>query len=111
MNNKEKLELAKWAVTQAKGFGADEAAVDVANSREIEIECRDQKIDKLQEATQNSMTVRIYTKGRYSSNTTNDMRKDSLSKFIEEASSAGCTFGYQKGEIAQLTALLRAYNV
>ncbi|MEW6412308.1 MAG: TldD/PmbA family protein [Candidatus Zixiibacteriota bacterium] len=85
MNNKEKLELAKWAVTQAKGFGADEAAVDVANSREIEIECRDQKIDKLQEATQNSMTVRIYTKGRYSGNTTNDLRKDSLSKFIEEA--------------------------
>ncbi len=85
MNKKERLELAKWMAGQAKKAGASEAAVDVNNSREIEIECRDKKIDKLQESTQNGLTLRIYADGRYSSNSTNDLRKESLGKFATDS--------------------------
>ncbi len=85
MNNKERLELARWAVAQAQKAGADEAAVDLSNSREIEIEYRDKKLDKLQESTQNGLNLRVYAKNRYSSNSTNDVRKESLGKFVEES--------------------------
>ena len=85
MNNKERMELAKWTVAQAKKAGADEAAVDLGNSREVEIEYRDGKIDKLQESTQNGIDLRVYVNNRFSTNSTNDLRKESLSKFAVEA--------------------------
>jgi PmbA protein len=85
MNNKDKMELAKWTVAQAKKAGADEAAVDLGNSRQVEIEYRDGQIDKLQESTQNGIDLRVYVNSRYSSNSTNDLRRESLAKFAEEA--------------------------
>jgi len=84
MNKKERLELANWTVAQAKSAGADEAAVNIVNQRDIEIEFRDEKLDKLKESTQNSLSLTIYAKQKYSSHSTNDIRKESLSKFIKE---------------------------
>ncbi|UCE65685.1 MAG: TldD/PmbA family protein [Candidatus Zixiibacteriota bacterium] len=85
MDNKEKLELARWAVKQAKSHGAEEVSVDVAQSRDIEVEYRDGQLDKLKESTQNALDVSIYDDNRYSSHGTNDLRKGSLEKFISEA--------------------------
>ncbi|HUU45466.1 MAG TPA: TldD/PmbA family protein [Acidobacteriota bacterium] len=85
MNSTERLALAHWAVDQAKKSGADEAAVNVSNSRDIEVEIREQKVDKLKESTQNSLSIDVYVNQRYSSQSTNDLRKDSLSRFISEA--------------------------
>lgn len=85
MNNKEKLEIAHWAVKQAKSQGANEASVNVAQSRDIEVEVRDGKVDQLKEATQNSLSIAIYANNKYSSHSTNDLRKESLGKFIDEA--------------------------
>jgi len=85
MNNKEKLELARWAVKQAKSHGADDVSVDVAQSRDIEVEYRDGQLDQLKESTQNSLSISIYAKDRFSNHWTNDMRRDSLEKFIEDA--------------------------
>ncbi|UCG62535.1 MAG: TldD/PmbA family protein [Candidatus Zixiibacteriota bacterium] len=85
MNNKERLELAHWTVAQAKKAGASEAAVWVGNSREIEIEYREKRIDKLQESTENGLGLSVYLNGRYSNNNTNDLRKETLGRFIEEA--------------------------
>ncbi len=85
MNRKERLELANWAIAQAKSAGADEVAANVVNQRDIEIEFRDRKLDKLKESTQNSLSLTIYANKRYSAHSTNDIRKDSLSRFIKEA--------------------------
>ncbi|UCD63664.1 MAG: TldD/PmbA family protein [Candidatus Zixiibacteriota bacterium] len=85
MNKNEKLELAGWVIAEAKKNGADEAAVNVNNSREIEIEFRERKIEKLQESTQNGLSLAIYTKGRYSNNSTNDLRRESLGRFVAES--------------------------
>ena len=85
MNNKEKLELAHWAVKQAKSHGADEVSVNVAQSRNVDVEYRDGQLDKLKESTQNAMDISIYDDNRYSSHGTNDLRKGSLEKFISEA--------------------------
>lgn len=85
MNNKEKLELADWVVKEAAKCGADQTGVSIYNNRGIQIECRDKKIERLQESTQNSLSLSIYAKHRYSSHSTNDLKKESLKKFISEA--------------------------
>ena len=85
MNNKEKMELAEWAIEYSIKSGANESTVDISNSRNIEIEYRDRKLEKLQESTQSSMNLQIYTDNRYSSHSTSDLRKEELKKFIEEA--------------------------
>ena len=59
MNKKERLELAKWAVDRAQTHGADQTAVDITNSRQIEIKYRDQKLEKLKESTQNTLSLTI----------------------------------------------------
>ncbi|MFH2035149.1 MAG: TldD/PmbA family protein [Candidatus Zixiibacteriota bacterium] len=85
MNIDETLELAKWTIKIAKNYGADEAAVDIINLRSVDIEHRDGKLDKLEESIQNSLNINIYAKNRYSSHSTNDLKKENLEKFISEA--------------------------
>jgi len=85
MNNKEKLELARWAVKQAESHGANEVSVDIAMSRDVEVEYRDGQLDKLKESTQNAMDISIYADNRYSNHGTNDLRKEYLEKFVSEA--------------------------
>ena len=85
MTNKERKELAQWAINKAKQHNANEASVDITNRREIEIEYRDKKLDKLKESTQNSLTIDIYVDNKFSSQNTNDLRKSSLESFIREA--------------------------
>jgi PmbA protein len=85
MNKKERLELAHWVVTQAKKAGADDAAVNIVNQRDIDVEYRDNKLDKLKDSTQNSLSLSIYANQKYSSHSTNDLKKETLSKFIDEA--------------------------
>ncbi|MBN1894055.1 TldD/PmbA family protein [bacterium] len=85
MNSKECFELAKWAITYAKKCGAQDAAVDVHDRREIQVQFRDQNIEKLQEANRHSLAIATYLNNRYSSQNTNNLKKDFLEKFIEEA--------------------------
>ncbi len=79
------MELAQWAISRAIKFGADQAAVSISNQREVEVEFRDNKPEQLKESTQNSLSLKIYTDQKYSYHSTNDMRKESLEKFIKEA--------------------------
>ena len=85
MNRKERLELAHWVAAQAKKSGANEARVNLSNSRDIEILHHDDKLENLKESTQNSLNLYIYANNRYSGHTTNDIRKESLGKFIRDA--------------------------
>lgn len=81
----EKLELAKWASEYAIKKGADQSAVNVSNSRNIEISVRDGDIETLKETTENSLGLTIYLDHKYSGHFTNDLRKDSVKKLIDEA--------------------------
>jgi PmbA protein len=85
MNNKERTELAGWVITRAKNAGADEVAVDIGGSRDIEIEYRENMLEKLKESKSNYLSLDIYSKHKYSSHSTNDLKKESLGKFIDEA--------------------------
>ncbi len=85
MTPKESLELARWAVNEAQKQGANEAAADLSSERAIEVEVREGKVQKLQEATRNSLSVSIYLDQRFSSHSTNDLRRESLARFVGEA--------------------------
>ncbi|RJP70057.1 MAG: TldD/PmbA family protein [Ignavibacteriales bacterium] len=85
MNNKERLALAEWVIKTTLKNGADQATVDISNSRSVEISHRDKKLEKLQESTQNNLSLNVYANQRYSGHSTSDLRKESLEKFIEEA--------------------------
>jgi PmbA protein len=85
MNQEQRITLARWAMDYALKSGANQAAVSLSNARRIEIEYRDRRLEKLKESTQNSLRLELYLEGRYSGQTTSDLRKDSLIKFIEQS--------------------------
>jgi len=80
-----KIDLAQWVIEHTKKSGADQAAVSISKIREVEIEFRDKKLENLKESTQNSLSLDIYVQNRYSNHRTNDLRKESLVKLIDEA--------------------------
>lgn len=86
--NKENLALAEWAMEQSLKSGADQAAVSVSAQKSISIEFREKRMEQLKESSQRSLSVQIYTHQRYSSHSTNDLRKDFLAGFIQDAVTA-----------------------
>ena len=85
MTKEEKYILAKWAMNHALENGAKQASVSISNSQSSSVEVRDEKIDKLEQAIQSSLSIRLFVDGKYSAHSTNRMKKEDLARFIEEA--------------------------
>ncbi len=79
------LELGYWAQKKAKQLGATDTALGINHARSVSVDYRDGKVENLKESTQQAMWIEIFAKGRYSSHSTNDLRKASLEKFIANA--------------------------
>lgn len=86
MTKEEKYSIARWAMETALNSGADAVRISISNSNESKVEVRENKIDKLEEANQSSMSISLYVDSRYSSISTNRLtdRKE-LQRFIAEA--------------------------
>jgi PmbA protein len=78
-------EMAAWIVKQSKKAGADHCRVSVKQSRHVETICRKGTLESLKEAAEHSADVELFVAGRYASQTTSDLRRDSLGKFLSEA--------------------------
>lgn len=85
MNKQERLELARWAMKYTLKKGADQVAVTITKQRNIEIQHRDSKLEKIQESTENSLNLNVHANHRYSVHSTCDLNKQSLASFIEDA--------------------------
>ncbi len=85
MNNKDKLDLAHWVVKESRSAGADDVSVNISNSRDISVSFNNDKLDQLNESTQNSLSLNVYANNRFTGHTTNDLRKESLKSFINKA--------------------------
>ncbi|MCG6186004.1 TldD/PmbA family protein [Maribellus maritimus] len=85
MTKEEKYILAEWAMNHALKAGAQQVSVNISNSKNSSIEVREEKIDKLEQATQNNLTIRLFVDKKYSAHSTNRLKKDELAGFIEEA--------------------------
>jgi PmbA protein len=85
MKNKEKMELAHWAVEIALKNGAKEASVSIDEAIQSEIEIREQKLEKIQESIESGLYIKLFVEGKYSSHSTNRLNKNELERFIKEA--------------------------
>jgi PmbA protein len=81
----EMQELAVWSLETAKSAGADGCRVSINSSRDVQISYRDRKPENIKEATTKGLNIEIFVNGRYSSQSTSDLRKEPLKEFITKA--------------------------
>ncbi len=84
MSNK-LLTQAKEVVLLAKKKGAQGVRASVHRRRESRVEWRNGKLDRLRESTRVGLGVTLLVDGRYSSNSTSDLRPEALEKFLSDA--------------------------
>ena len=82
------LDKARTTVEAALKRGAQAARASARRAREGEIEWRDGKLDRLRESTEVGLSVTLYVDGRYSSNSTSDLRPEALGPFLDETIAA-----------------------
>ena len=85
MTKEEKYTLAKWAMNHALENGAQEVSVNISNNQSSSVEVREEKIDKLEQALQSNLSIRLFVDNKYSSHSTSRLNKEDLARFIEEA--------------------------
>jgi len=81
----ELYDLAAKAIKIAKSSGADDCRVSIGGERFVEIGYRDRKPENIKEASTKGLRVEIFVAQRYSSQSTSDLRPESLKTFIENA--------------------------
>lgn len=79
------LNQAKHAVEVAKIKGAQDVWANITQNREVSYDYRDGKIDKVQDATAITLSVRLFVDGKFSSNHTSDLRPKSLENFFAQS--------------------------
>lgn len=85
MTKEEKYNLANWAVQCALENGAQQASVSISENSSSSIEIRDEKIDKLEQSNQCGLSIRLFVDKKYSSHSTNRLKKSELSRFIQQS--------------------------
>ena len=78
-------EIAQYILkfAQQNGCSASRAGINAGTGTSFEF--RDQQLDKLQQASENRLSVSLFVDGRYGSYSTNRMNKEEVEKFIKEA--------------------------
>ena len=79
------MDIADRSVAHLAKKGAKESAVSIGRGRSIECEIREKKVEKLQESASASMSVAVYADGKYSGHSTNDLRWESVERFLDNA--------------------------
>ncbi|MCX6554841.1 MAG: TldD/PmbA family protein [Candidatus Aminicenantes bacterium] len=86
--NKEMFDLASWVIKASKSAGADDCKVNLDNNRSVEISYRDRQPENIKEASTKALNIEIYANGRFSQQSTSDLRKRALQDFIANAVAA-----------------------
>lgn len=73
------------AVELATGSGAGDAWATLTQSRDVEFEYRDGRLEKVKDTTSQNLALRIYADGRYSTHSTTDLDPARLAGFVREA--------------------------
>lgn len=83
MITNENKKLARWAMEYALKNGCQASRVAVYNGSSSTFEIRDMKVDRLHQASENSMVLHLFVDGRYGSYSTNRLDRKELEKFIQ----------------------------
>jgi PmbA protein len=65
--------------------GAKEAAGGAYRAREVEVQWRDGKLERISEATTRGLGLELYVDGRYASVSTSDLRPEAVQRFVADA--------------------------
>lgn len=76
---------AAQAVELAKRAGADDVWATAVQSRDVEFEFRDGRLEKVKDTTSRNLDIQVYADDRYSSHNTTDLSPDRLESFVTEA--------------------------
>ncbi|GHT76403.1 modulator protein [Bacteroidia bacterium] len=108
MITKEHKDLAHWALNYALEKGCSQARVVLYTGTDNSFEYRDTQLDKLEQSSENGMTLYLFVDGRYSSYSTNRLDKNELGKFI--ANGIATTRYLEKDEFRKLPDPARLYK-
>ncbi len=82
---KDMMELCAWVIDQAKRAGANDSRTRFSRTRSVEIGYRERKPETITEATDQSLVLQLFVDGRFSSQSTADLRKTALTDFVSGA--------------------------
>jgi PmbA protein len=85
--NKEQdmLAIAQSCIAMAKSAGAGEAGARAYRVRDVSLDWRDGKPEKISESTTRGVSIQLYVDGRYGSVSTSDLRPEALKTFIADS--------------------------
>ena len=83
--DKDMYDLAEWSLKTAKSAGADNCRVSIDKERFVEISYRERKPENIKEASTRGLYIEVFVNGRYSGQSTSDLRKEPLKNFISNA--------------------------
>jgi len=78
-------DVARRAVELARKAGAAEAAAGIQRRRDVQVQWRDGKLEKISEATSRGLGLRLYVDGRFSRSRTSDLRPEAVEIFVRDA--------------------------
>ncbi len=81
ITNKQK-DLAQWAMEYAQKNGCQAVRLSLYNNSNTSIEIRNMKIDSLQQASENGLSIQLFVDGRFGAISTNRLEKKELEPFI-----------------------------
>jgi PmbA protein len=82
---KELYDLAAWAIKAAKAAGAENCRASISSQRFVSINYRERKPENIKEASTRNLGIELFVNGRYSSQSTSDLRQNALKDFISKA--------------------------
>lgn len=88
MITSENKKLAQWAMEYALKNGCQASRATLYNGSSSSFDVRDMKIDRLHQASENSLVVHLFVDGRYGSYSTNRLDKKELERFIKDGINA-----------------------
>lgn len=83
-NDQDMLAIAQQCISIAKKGGANDAGARAYRVRDVSLDWRDGKMEKISESTTRGVNLQLYVDGRYSTVSTSDLRPDALKTFIED---------------------------
>ncbi|MDR3268928.1 MAG: TldD/PmbA family protein [Tannerella sp.] len=83
-------QLAQWAMDYALKNGCQSVRINLYNGSSSSFEIRDMKIDRLQQASENALSLRLFVNGRFGTYSTNRLDKIELERFIRNAIDSTC---------------------
>ena len=79
------LAIAQSCIAMAKSAGANDAGARAYRVRDVSLDYRDGKVEKISESTTRGIVIQLYADGRFSTGSTSDLRPEALKTFISDS--------------------------